>query len=443
MTNKVKWFCSFRKATRSATNSALTKELEQERQRNASLLAKLKRVKSDHRKFEQSVNEGSFVRLHSTMRDDSSGNDHNSVFMSSMSNLSLASLNVPECRSADGEDEIDRKSFEQWKNMLEASMQLAGVADEVTKMNIFTIKAGPKLLDVLEGTVTHPETPDIVTNPYANAIQRLNAYFGSRDYIFMQRQKLRSLTQNAGEKDVKYVKRVIAIAKLCDFSDNNLPEQVADSIQSHALNQKVREAARKMLRKGGSLADLLDRVRTLEMDQLNEDIFVKNNSQAAQLTVAAVTSAGQRNQLGRQGSFGNPRNQSNTQHYQYGSNNGFGTRNGQRSFSGNWLSGRGGRGIGRRDIVRNTTSRVPCWRCMSRRHQPSECFAVDQACRNCNVRGHFERACRQQKPSVSSSESMKRRYSNDSKESSSKKIAAVKEEDDIPVNETVSGPSSE
>ncbi|XP_058814784.1 uncharacterized protein LOC131678576 isoform X2 [Topomyia yanbarensis] len=430
----------FRKVTRSTTkDSILAKELEEAKRRNASLITKLKKVKSDNKRLEESMGDRSFVRLNSTMRVDNSENDHNSVLKSSMSNLSFASLNIPECKPVDGEKEIDRKSFEQWKHMLEASMQLAGVIDEITKFNIFTIKAGAKLLDILEGTVSHFETPDIDTFPYANAIQRLKAFFGSRDYIFMQRQKLRSLMQNPGESDVKYVKRVIAIAKLCDFSDSNLTEQVADSIQLNALNRKIREVGRKILRKGGSLGDLLDKVRTLEMEQLNEDLFEKHHHQAAQLAVAAVIADGQRNQRGRYAGYDNARHHLNTQNYNGGINDGFGNmRNDvQQRISGNWRLARGGRGS-RREFPRNASSRVPCWRCWSRQHQPSECYAVNQVCRNCHIKGHFERACHQQGFKVPSTGPTKRRFSNDNNETQmrSKKIATIEKDEVDSANET-------
>lgn len=90
-----------RKATRSSAKdpNVLAQELEEERKRNASLLAKLKKAKTSNKLLEKSMNERSF--------------DNNSVLMASMSNLSFASLQVPECKPIDGEDEIDRKSYEQ------------------------------------------------------------------------------------------------------------------------------------------------------------------------------------------------------------------------------------------------------------------------------------------------------------------------------------------
>lgn len=400
--------------------TVLAKELEEERQRNASLTNKLKKAKASNRLLEKSMGEGSFVRLHSTMREDDSANVQSSVLMSSMSNLSFASLQVPECKPINDEEEIDRKTYEQWKQMLEASMQLAGVNDEITKMNIFKIKAGPKLLDVLDGTTSSAESPDAATCPYSNAIQRLDAFFGSRDYTFMQRQKLRSLIQQPGEQDVKYVKRVIAIAKLCDYDDANLAEHVADTIQCHAVNRSIREIGRKILRKRGSLADLLDKVRAAEMEQLNEEIFAKSHA-SAQLEVAAV-SYGQ----GRTPSSNYSAGSSTNQRPRY-----FGTFRGRRGL------GRS-RGFNRREFIRNETSRIECWRCKSVRHQPSECNAIDKVCFKCQRKGHIGRACQQMMQST------KRRNSNDGIDTTHpKKIAFVKNDEDGPVEESVSAHTTE
>ncbi|XP_055543874.1 uncharacterized protein LOC129729374 [Wyeomyia smithii] len=395
---------------------ALAKQLEEERKRSTSLLLKLKKAKSDKKTLEQSIEDGSFIRMHSTMRDDNATHDQNSLLMSSMSNLSFASLQVPECKPIDGEEDIDRKSYEQWRQMLEASKQLAGVADERTKMNIFRVKAGLKLLDVLEGTHSNADSPDMETFPYSNATQRLDAFFGSRDYIFMQRQKLRSLTQKLRETDVKYVKRVISVAKVCDNNDSSLIEQVVDTIQSHALNRKVRETGRKILRKGGSIADLLEKVRALEMETLNEEMFARTHRAAAQAEVAAVRYGGQRNLQQTNNGAGGTRYQ---QYYR---------------FSGNWRGARGGRGYAHREFTRNVSSRLMCWRCLSKQHNAAECYAIDKVCRNCQRKRHLERACHQEP----ANKPIKRRYSNDDNESTnSKKIAVVKTDGDDLTEESI------
>lgn len=70
----------------------------------------------------------------------------------------------------------------------------------------------------------------------------------------------------------------------------------------------------------------------------------------------------------------------------------------QRYLPGNWSSGRG-RGYNRREFVRNSAMpQALCWRCMSKQHQASECYAIDKVCRRCNVKGHFLRTY--QKPGI-------------------------------------------
>ncbi|XP_065085721.1 uncharacterized protein LOC135707763 [Ochlerotatus camptorhynchus] len=254
---------------------SLEEALEAERKITASLSSKLKKSRARNKKLRTTSNIG-FPRSQSTMREVTrvQGNESLSI---SMNNLSFASLNIAECTPMDGEDDIDKKSFENWKDLLEASMKLIRVTDEDTKMSIFKIKAGQKLLDILEGTVSSTSTPCCESAPYSNAMNRLKDFFGSRDYCLLQRQKLRSLTQNVNEPDSKYVRRVINTAKLCDFSGDQLGENVADVIQTHALSLRIREIGRKMLRKGGSIPELLEKIRAFEIGQLNEKLFAKSH----------------------------------------------------------------------------------------------------------------------------------------------------------------------
>lgn len=50
----------------------------------------------------------------------------------------------------EGEEEIDKLSFTRWCDILQSGMALAGISDEETKSNIFKMKAGSKLLDILD-----------------------------------------------------------------------------------------------------------------------------------------------------------------------------------------------------------------------------------------------------------------------------------------------------
>ncbi|XP_058820918.1 uncharacterized protein LOC131683118 isoform X2 [Topomyia yanbarensis] len=304
--------------------SILSQALKTEKKRSAFLSKKLKKIMAEKQQLPELLEPMSitlgFMQRHSTMRKDQRAELDNSLLLTSMNNLSFASLNVPECKPNDGEEEIDRKSFEQWKDLLDASMQLGGVTDESVKISIFRIKAGPKLLDILEGTTGSEGLQSADTEPYSNAISRLKNFYGSRDYCLMQRQKLRSMAQGSGESDLKYVKRIVAAAKLCDYSDEVMVENVSDVIQSHAINPIVREIGRKLMRKGGSLADLLGKIRACEISKLNEDIFAKNHQQSNQVEIAAVSF--KQNEGGFQ-----PRR------FSGGHQN---TYNGQQKFTGNW-----------------------------------------------------------------------------------------------------------
>lgn len=435
----------YRKTT---TKKELEKALEAETKRRTNLSKKLKEARADNKHLRETMSQidddADDMPRHSTMHEGYSGNQSNSFLMTSMNTLSVASLNIAECKPSENEDEIDRKSFEAWKDKLEASMDLIGVSDEMTKMNVLKVKAGLKLLDVLEGTPPQA-SPDVITAPYSNAMKRLKDFFGSREYCLMQRQKLRSMVQTPGEADSKYVKRVIAAAKLCDFDEDKIAESVADVIQWHALNIKVREAGRKILRKGGSLTELVDKIRGYEVAQTNEDIFARTHPQASGANVAAVV----RGQSGvdyhqRSVMRGQPgvdyHQRSNNQS---GSPRGFrGRFNGYPGRSGNW-QGRGSSEFRRREesseFRRREESKppnLPCTRCTGRFHKPENCHAIDRICHNCKQVGHIARAC----PEMAVPVSFKRRISEEGESSTKhKKIAAVSKEDDDVENDVVSG----
>uniref|UniRef100_A0AAG5DPK3 Uncharacterized protein n=1 Tax=Anopheles atroparvus TaxID=41427 RepID=A0AAG5DPK3_ANOAO len=118
-----------------------------------------------------------------------------SIDLSSMTSMSFATLQVAECRPREGDKEIDKKTFGRWKDQLEAAMDFAGISSEAMRWNAFKIKAGSTLLDMLELTSPSDATKDGEIYPFSNALERLDKYYSSHDYVFIQRQKLRSLDQ--------------------------------------------------------------------------------------------------------------------------------------------------------------------------------------------------------------------------------------------------------
>lgn len=97
--------------------------------------------------------------------DDRSTSSGSGSMLTTMSNMSLGALNIPECKPSDGETDIDKKAYEHWKEILNASFNLVRAADERAKMDIFRIKAGSKLLEVMQGTSFTPNMPDDYPTP--------------------------------------------------------------------------------------------------------------------------------------------------------------------------------------------------------------------------------------------------------------------------------------
>ncbi|XP_062705131.1 uncharacterized protein LOC134287385 [Aedes albopictus] len=178
------------------TEDELLKELKALQNENNKLKSKLMQTNLEDNTHGESPAQGpdSFRNERSSsIRIDAAETSWMSTFPTS--GMSLGALNIPECSPSDGETEIDRKAYEHWRKILDASLDLMKSTDERTKIGIFKIKAGAKLLEVFESTKTSPGMPDEILEPYGNAIARLNEYFGSRTYMMSQRSKLLNMTQ--------------------------------------------------------------------------------------------------------------------------------------------------------------------------------------------------------------------------------------------------------
>ena len=63
----------------------------------------------------------------STMREDQI--QANESLLMTMMNMSLGSLNIPECVPATGETELNKRDYEHWKSVVNASMHLIQAVD--------------------------------------------------------------------------------------------------------------------------------------------------------------------------------------------------------------------------------------------------------------------------------------------------------------------------
>ncbi|XP_058811106.1 uncharacterized protein LOC131675999 [Topomyia yanbarensis] len=292
-----------------------------------------------------------------------------SRFMSSVNQMSVSSVTVPECKPLVGSEEIGRQDFEAWKELLLDSMQLAGIVDEATQFIIFKVKAGQKLLEIFRNTKSTSEAPDQNDHPFLNAMFRLKAYFTSGSDVMLQRRRLALMEQKHDENDLSFIMRVGATARLCEFVADKEFEEIVSTVAEHAHNREVRTAALKLLSRKGTFTDLVDEVREIEAIRLNEEYFNKKHGNQNQVTIARVAEAeAYPRYSGRPG-----RGRYDTQH-----------------------TPRGGAVYARNTNWRGSNSSIPqrCFRCNSLYHKSTNCFAMDKICRNCGVKGHLQRACR-------------------------------------------------
>nr|XP_029713492.1 uncharacterized protein LOC115257730 [Aedes albopictus] len=357
-----------------------------------------------------------------------------SRFLSSMNQLSVASINVPECKPADDGD-IHRQTYELWKDLLVDSMNLAGIDDEHTMFTVFKVKAGVKLLEIFRNTKSQQDDPDVENRPFSNAMQRLKSYFGSGSDIMLMRRKLALMAQKADETDLAYITRVGSIARLCGYDEGKEFEEIAATIAEHARHKDVRTTALKMLSKRGSFTDLVDKVREIESIRLNEEYVMRKRGRTDQASVAAVSSpfhdrpgfqdryvqnqprvAAGNVPFRRQQRFMD-RYQSRPHPYQRGAQN----------SRGGWRASRGGQ------QYRAGRSFPKCWRCENFSHSPEECTAKERVCNFCGELGHIRRAC--QARFVKTESQSFGRSPVKVLDDSSKRVAALEKLEDVPVED--------
>lgn len=439
-------------AAEKAKSAALTKKLKKSKRENKELAASMtKQLTSDGpasasgTTFEfDSENEFTSTRnmpgmVQGEVRNDSryaaGTSQEESRFLSSMNQLSVASINVPECKPTDDGD-IHRQTYELWKDLLMDSMRLAGIEDEHTMFTVFKVKAGIKLLEIFRNTKSQQDDPDVETRPFSNAMQRLKSYFGSGSDVMLMRRKLALMAQKADETDLAYITRVGSIARLCGYDEGKEFEEIAATIAEHARQKDVRTAALKMLSKKGSFTDLVDKVREIESIRLNEEYVMRKRGRPDSASVAAVSAPFDRtprfqNRYQSNQAPGNAangpfrrqqrqvgRNQSRNHPYQ---------RVEQKPQHG-WRQPRSGQ-YG--DKAGQSTGK--CWRCESVFHTSDECNARGRVCNYCNELGHISRACPARFPQVDAH--MTGQRSGTSQEEPPKRVAAVEKVEDTPVNE--------
>lgn len=319
-----------------------------------------------------------------------------SKFLSSMNQLSVASISVPECKPTDDGD-IHRQTYETWKDLLIDSLKLAGIEDEHTMFTVFKVKAGIKLLEIFRNTKTQQGDPDPESRAFSNAMQRLKSYFGSGSDIMLMRRKLALMAQKVDETDLAYITRVGSMARLCGWDEAKEFEEIVATVAEHAREKEVRTSALKMLSMKGSFTDFVDKVREIESIRLNEEYVMRKRERPDKALVASISTPfnhqsnfqhryryGESSQAGVNDHFRHP--QQNANRYQ---NLGHPYQRQMQTFRGRRRAPTGGHFVG------NKTGQISgkCWRCESVFHSPNECSAKEKACNYCGQIGHIRRAC--------------------------------------------------
>lgn len=390
----------------------LSQELAAEKARNIELMEALEQshqIIEDLRARQAERDEGGIdfdrgTGFSSTQRPSAVANMEESRFYTSINQLSVASVSIPECKPTD-DGEIHRQSFEAWKDLLVDSMTLAGIEDEQTKFIIFKVKAGAMLLEIFKNTKSSNEDPDVDNFPFENAMSRLKSYFGSGSDVMLMRRKLALLSQKQDESDLSYVTRVGSMARLCEFDGPKEFEQIVATIAEHATNRDVRTAALKMLSRNQCFIDLVDKVREIETIKLNEE-FIRKKYHTEQAVVASINTSVAR-KTNRTAYHTSQRGARHTTNWSIRGDNK--TSRGRQSY------------VGGGDLVR-ATAKTKCWRCHSIYHEADVCGHRDKTCNYCGILGHIQRACRR-------AENMKR-FVPEPPETNVKKIAAIDEVQD-------------
>nr|XP_029709193.1 uncharacterized protein LOC109423460 [Aedes albopictus] len=337
----------------------------------------------------------------STRRVRSMANLEESRFLSSVNQLSISSITVPECKPAEGDDEIHRNTFEMWRDLLIDCMALAGIEDEFTKFTVFKVKAGPRLLTVFRNTKSDVDAPDATTEPFSNALHRLRQYFGSGSDIMFQRRKLALMEQKTEESDLAFVTRVGETAQLCDFDKAKEFEEIAKAVAEHARCKEVRVTALKMVTRNGSFTDLVDKVREIQAIRMNEEYFaVKHGPEATTskpALVAPLRAEHSKQWIPRR----NFSQRADNRYVPY--SRGYARNNQRVGRQSGWRMNNSDSARSNAGAHNDQRQSGRCWRCYSYFHLPSECGAANLVCRKCGVLGHIQRACQ---PSIK--ENMKR-----------------------------------
>ena len=405
-----------------SSKAELQKDLERAHETIRALQSSLSSAQSelgeiDSVEFDGHLGQNSTKRM--TRLTNSSPGDA-SQLVTSMYQMSAASISVPECKASVESEDISRIDFEYWAELLVNSLTLAGITDESMKMVVLKVKAGRKLLEILKGTDSTSEAPDECALPFSNAMFRLTKHFESISDVMVHRRKLATMVQTNTEGDRAFVKRVAAESQQCGYPEDQRFDEILNTVAVRASHPMVRaEAVKWMNRKaknpkqaGVALQDFIEKIKEIETIRLNEDYVTNRLTELNAAPVNAIQAAVRPSREFAEQSrinthrTGPPRYGANRGRPAYGkmayqkpNNQGYGRLpyqkpnnqgNGRMPFQ--TSNYRGGRNL---QVWNEPEALEPnrCPRCNSVSHTEQNCYARWMNCHNCGRVGHMFRAC--------------------------------------------------
>lgn len=268
----------------------------------------------------------------------------------------MASVKIEPCVPGMGETEISSHTYTRWKNTIVATFETNPDLSEMDKWNIFMRSAGPTLVDVLDGLSL--DQVDLSSEPFTDALQKLDEHFNSEQSIFLAKMNFRVAKQKPKETNLSYLARMLKLAKCCAFSAS---EQEAELVMSIATNTSDSDIRKHALKRGCTFQSLRDFVRSID---LARDIEARDEKKRKLPEICEVDAVSLHSD-----NYGREQRT-------------FVARRPQKSMQTQRFS------MATRD---NTQE---CSRCGFKNHDSFNCPNKEKICNLCNRKGHFAVKCR-------------------------------------------------
>lgn len=164
-------------------------------------------------------------QFESTVNDYQAGTSLNSSLLQMTQELnknssiwSHATLRCNPCAPSSGSDILSRLDFDLWKSEWFSLLDTAPSLTEKQKMSLFMRSSGIHR-EILTGlSIDNPEKSTSAT-PYTDTKTSLEKHFNSEANQKLEAMVFRSTTQESGESNVKFIRRLLKKVRFCGFTN--------------------------------------------------------------------------------------------------------------------------------------------------------------------------------------------------------------------------------